>query len=195
MAKNRFAQPLFGKIIYIYETDLRIDQLSTIFNPSTYWIDVTDIDCEVGYIIEFVEGGGLRFVPPSNNGPISLEEEKTNTVARLKAERDQKEEDIIEYNNIILDYDQKSRERMEIAKNFLLDNDIPYIVWTCADNSRTVLTVDDFKNINTLAAQRSNSLHEKYNLLKEYIETVESFDVLKEITMETIIPDDLNEEE
>ena len=84
---------------------------------------------------------------------------------------------------------------MEIAKNFLLDNDIPYIVWTCADNSRTVLTVDDFKNINTLAAQRSNSLHEKYNLLKEYIETVESFDVLKEITMETIIPDDLNKEE
>ena len=64
MSKNRFAQPLYGKIIYIYETNLRMDELATIFNPSPYWIDVTGIDCEVGYIVEFVEGGGLRFVPP-----------------------------------------------------------------------------------------------------------------------------------
>ena len=74
MAKNRFAQPLYGKIIYIYETDLEKDQLATIFDPSTYWIDVTGLDCEVGYILEYVEGGGLRFVPPPNEGPLSLEE-------------------------------------------------------------------------------------------------------------------------
>ena len=47
MSKNRFAQPLYGKIIYIYETNLTMEQLPTILDPSTYWIDVTGLDCEV----------------------------------------------------------------------------------------------------------------------------------------------------
>lgn len=66
MAKNRFAQPLYGKIIYIYETNLTMEQLPTIFDPSTYWIDVTGLDCEVGYIVSFKEGVGLVLAPPPN---------------------------------------------------------------------------------------------------------------------------------
>ena len=66
MPKNRFAQPLYGKIIYIYETDLTMEQLPTIFDPSTYWIDVTGLDCEVGYLVSFKEGVGLVLAPPPN---------------------------------------------------------------------------------------------------------------------------------
>lgn len=66
MSKNRFAQPLYGKIIYIYETDLQKEELSTVFDPSTYWIDVTGIDCEVGYVVDFKEGVCLVLTPPSN---------------------------------------------------------------------------------------------------------------------------------
>lgn len=66
MAKNRFAQPLYGKIIYIYETNLIMEQLPTIFDPSTYWIDVTGLDCEVGYLVSFKEGVGLVLAPPPN---------------------------------------------------------------------------------------------------------------------------------
>lgn len=65
--KNRFAQPLYGKIIYIFETNLTMEQLPTIFDPSTYWIDVTGIDCEVGYLVEFKEGAGLILTPPPNS--------------------------------------------------------------------------------------------------------------------------------
>ena len=61
--KNRFAQPLYGKIIYIFETNLTMEQLPTIFDPSTYWIDVTGIDCEVGYLVDFKEGAGLILTP------------------------------------------------------------------------------------------------------------------------------------
>lgn len=193
MARNRFAQPLYGRIIYIYETDLEKDQLATIFDPSTYWIDVTGLDCEVGYILEYVEGGGLRFVAPPNNDPLTLEEEKTNKVALMKAERDKREADIVEYRDIALDYDNKARERMRIARTSLEDNDIPYILWTCADNTHAVLTVEDFKNINTLASQRSIALHEQYNKLKEYIDTIETFEELDEITFDTIVPE--NEDE
>jgi hypothetical protein len=66
MAKNRFAQPLYGKIIYIFETNLTMEQLPTIFDPSTYWIDVTGLDCEVGYLVSFKEGVGLVLAPPPN---------------------------------------------------------------------------------------------------------------------------------
>lgn len=65
--KNRFAQPLYGKIIYIFETNLTMEQLPTIFDPSTYWIDVTGIDCEVGYLVNFQEGAGLILTPPPNS--------------------------------------------------------------------------------------------------------------------------------
>lgn len=64
--KNRFAQPLYGKIIYIFETNLTMEQLPTIFDPSTYWIDVTGLDCEVGYLVDFKEGAGLILTPPPN---------------------------------------------------------------------------------------------------------------------------------
>lgn len=66
MKKNRFAQPMYGKIIYIYETDLEISQLSTIFSPTTFWIDVTGLDCEVGYLVDFKEDVGLVLTPPPN---------------------------------------------------------------------------------------------------------------------------------
>lgn len=84
MARNRFAQPLYGKIIYIYETNLKKEELATIFDPSTYWIDVTGIDCEVGYIIEYVEGGGLRFVPPPNK-EYTFEDEQARMLEKVNA--------------------------------------------------------------------------------------------------------------
>lgn len=81
MSKNRFAQPLYGKIIYIYETDLPFEELSTVFDPKTYWIDVTGQDCEVGYIAKFVEGGGVVFAAPETAEPTETEKQ----AARIKA--------------------------------------------------------------------------------------------------------------
>lgn len=189
MSRNRFAQPLYGKIIYIYETDLEKEQLATIFDPSTYWIDVTGIDCEVGYILEYVEGGGLHFVPPPNDGPLSLEEAKANKIALMKAERDNREVAFIDYKDITLDYDDKARERMRIAQQALEDNNIESQLWTCADNVQVLLTVQDFKNINTLAAQRSGALHVQYNKLKEYINSLTTIEEVDAVTFDTEVPE------
>lgn len=84
MSKNRFAQPLYGKIIYIFETDLAFDQLSTVFSPTTYWIDVTGIDCEVGYLVEFKEGVGLVLTPPPNK-ELTLDELKAQKLELIDA--------------------------------------------------------------------------------------------------------------
>lgn len=168
MARNRFAQPLYGKIIYIYETDLEKDQLATIFDPSTYWIDITGLDVEVGYILEYVEGGGLRFVPPPNDGPLSLEETKANKIALMKAKRDTSETEPIEYNGNRYDYDDKARDRINAAI-VALDISGQSIEWTTADNTNVAVTAQDLRNIIAAVALRSNILHVKYRELKEQV--------------------------
>lgn len=189
MARNRFAQPLYGKIIYIYETDLTMEQLSIIFDPATYWIDVTGQDCEVGYIQAYEEGVGIVWVAPPNQAPLTLEEAKDNKIALMKAERDAREVAVIEYKDITLDYDDKARERLRIAREAIEDNNLPGILWTCADNSRAVLTLEDFKGINSLAAERSTLLHDQYNLLKDYIDVIETQEELDSVYFDMEVPE------
>lgn len=82
---NRYAQPLYGKIVYIFETELPFEKLSTIFDPSTYWIDVTNVDCEVGYLVKFVEGIGITFEKPTEvTEEDKLKAEATQELYSLK---------------------------------------------------------------------------------------------------------------
>lgn len=81
---NRYAQLLYGKVIYIFETDLKFEQLSTIFDPSTYWVDVTGMDCEVGYLVSFEDNVGLILTPPPSK-ELTLEEEKAAKLAEVDA--------------------------------------------------------------------------------------------------------------
>lgn len=73
--KNRYAEILYGKVLYIFETDLPFEKLSTIFNPATYWVDVTGMKCEVGYIASFKEGVGIVLTEPPNTEHSLIEEQ------------------------------------------------------------------------------------------------------------------------
>lgn len=86
MPKNRYAQLLYGKILYIFETDLKQEDLTTIFSPDIYWIDVTGQDCEVGYIAEFKEGVGIVFVPPQNKETTVIKYESISPILLSLAE-------------------------------------------------------------------------------------------------------------
>lgn len=115
----------------------------------------------------------------------SLEEVKTNKKNTLKWERDRRETLPITYKDKSFDYDDKARERMRIAQQALEDNNIPSQTWTCADNSITELTVTDFKALNTLAAQRSGQLHEQYNKLKVYVDTLKTVEAIEAVVFDT----------
>ena len=115
----------------------------------------------------------------------SLEEVKTNKKNTLKWERDRRETLPITYKDKSFDYDDKARERMRIAQQALEDNNIPSQTWTCADNSITELTVADFKALNTLAAQRSGQLHEQYNKLKVYVDTLKTVEDVEVVNFDT----------
>lgn len=114
-----------------------------------------------------------------------LQELRDAKKTQMKVERDHREVLPITYKDKIFDYDDKARERMRIAQQALEDNNIPSQTWTCADNTITELTIEDFKAINTLAAQRSGELHIQYNKLKVYIDTLETIEDVQAVTFDT----------
>ena len=99
----------------------------------------------------------------------TLEEVKQKKINELKSHRDTEEVEPIEHNGNIFDYDDKSRDRLHIARQALEDTKQESILWTTADNQRVELYIEDFVAINTNAAVRSNALHVKYNILKEQV--------------------------
>ena len=112
---------------------------------------------------------------PPEPEPPTLDEIKTQKILELKSTRDAKEVANIRTLKGIFDYDDKSRDRLSIARQALTDaGGTGTIVWTTADNQRVPLTVADFAEINTVAAQRSNALHVKYNELKSLVEQAET---------------------
>lgn len=179
---NKIAEVLYGKIANMYETTRSLNEMKKLFAPAALLINVTNIDdVAVGYRVDFKSATDFTLIPPAKILPETLDEVKIAKIKELKAIRDAKEVAIIAYNGKTYDYDDKARERMRIAKDALIDNNIASQTWTCADNTKAELTVDDFRAINTLAAQRSGQLHDRYNDLKNKIEAMTSIDEIRAV--------------
>ena len=124
---------------------------------------------------------------PTDAPPIvkSLDEVKSEKISEFKRKRDTEEVEDIDYNGHPYDYDQKSRERLHIARQALQDSGGEATIdWTTADNQRVTLKVADFAAINGLAAQRSNALHVKYNALKERLKAAKTVEAAEKIKWE-----------
>lgn len=108
---------------------------------------------------------------PTEHYELPLSETKAEKIRYFKSIRDKKEVDPIEVNGALFDYDDKSRDRLYIARQALEDmgGGEAGILWTTADNKRIKMTVKDFAAVNSAAAIRSNQLHVKYNTLKEAV--------------------------
>ena len=136
------------------------------------------------YFNEFAAGkiyvDGQFIDPPPYVPP--LDDVKAAKISELKGIRDAKEVEPIQTDKGIFDYDDKSRDRLAIARQALTDaGGTGTIMWTTADNQRVALGVADFAAINGAAAVRSNSLHVLYNELKEQVNTCETVEEVEAI--------------
>lgn len=156
----------------------------TVIDNGGVWFGEDDYNKLIGNADkEYIyKDGQIVEKPPE---PINIEALKTAKIAEMKAERDNREVQDIEYNGKMFDYDDKSRERLTLARQSLEDNSIDSILWTCADNTFATLTLEEFKAINTLSATRSTALHEQYNKLKLLINSLETEEQIKEVTFDT----------
>jgi penicillin-binding protein-related factor A (putative recombinase) len=156
----------------------------TVIDNGGVWFGQDDYNKLIGNANkEYIyKDGQIVEKPPE---PIDIEALKTAKIAEMKAERDNREVQDIEYNGKMFDYDDKSRERLTLSRQALEDNKTESILWTCADNTFATLTLEDFKAINTLSATRSTQLHEQYNKLKLLINSLETEEQIKEVTFDT----------
>ena len=128
---------------------------------------------------------GATLTPPEQ----TLEELKTTKIADMKAERDIKEVEPIEYNGNFFDYDDKARDRINAAIIALEQlGEEASLAWTTADNTEVMVTAQDLKNVISAVAVRSNNLHIAYRDAKEAVKTVENEEALEAIKLEDYIP-------
>lgn len=177
---NKFAQTMYGKIIYIYETMLEKDQLSTIFDPTTYWIDVTGQDVEVGYIVNFIDGVGITFSPPSNE-ELTLDEEKEKKIEWLNAIRDSKDLEPITTDKGTFDFDENAQKSIDLALKVASIQGIEQTSWTLYDNTEVIVTVEDLNNVILTAGVRKIQNHAHCVELKNQVRECETIDEVRAI--------------
>ena len=97
----------------------------------------------------------------------SLQEIKAAKIAELKAQRDSKEVEPITYNGNRYDYDEKARDRINVAIAALGDTDS--LSWTTADNKEVTVTGVDLRSVLIEVAKRSIALHKAYRVAKEKV--------------------------
>lgn len=187
------------KKVYIIEIDkkyagvLTLD--STDKSPSGRWnipANCTEIEppVEKEGFLRVWNGSNWEYkeVPKEPSEPeLTLDELKASKIAEMKAERNIREQQIIEYNGNTFDYDDLARERLLLGRQSLEDAGVEdaKLKWTCSDNEITYLGVEDFKGINTVAATRSIMLHDTYNKLKVLINACGTKEELEKVTFDT----------
>ena len=174
---------------YAGQQDCQLDPIATKREGHEVWL--LPANCTWEEPLEEKEGYKIKWngeaweyeeipVPPEPEPP-TLEEVKEQKIRELKGIRDTKEVEPIRTDKGIFDYDDKSRDRLYIARQALTDAGGGEIVWTTADNQRVSMGIADFAAINGAAAVRSNALHIKYNELKQRVNACESVEEVKTI--------------
>lgn len=96
-----------------------------------------------------------------------LEVLRQRKIAELKYQRDIAEVQPIEYNGNLYDYDDKARDRINVAIAAL--GDTGSLSWTTADNKEVTVTGVDLRSVLIEVAKRSIALHTAYRTAREKV--------------------------
>lgn len=96
-----------------------------------------------------------------------LEVIKQRKITELKYQRDKAEVTPIEYNGNLYDYDEKARDRINVAIAAL--GDTGSLSWTTADNKEVTVTGVDLRSVLIEVAKRSIALHNAYRAAREKV--------------------------
>lgn len=114
----------------------------------------------------------------------TLAEVKADKVQSLKAERDAREVEPIEYGGNLYDYDDKARERINAAIIALdVQGADASIDWTTATNADVKVTANDLRMVIASVANRSNALHVAYRVAKGKVEQAITVAEVEAITL------------
>lgn len=127
---------------------------------------------------------GSVYPKPAPTDAELLAVAKPAKIAELKAERDAREVEPIEYGGNLYDYDDKARERINAAIIALdVQGADASIDWTTADNQDVKVTADDLRCVIAAVAQRSNALHVAYRAAKDKVEQATTVTEIEAVTL------------
>ena len=127
---------------------------------------------------------GSVYPKPAPTDAELLAAAKPAKIAELKAERDSKEVEPIEYGGNLYDYDEKARDRINAAIiALLLQGEGATIDWTTADNQDVKVTANDLRMVIAAVAVRSNTLHMAYRKAREQVEAASTAEEVEAVTM------------
>lgn len=127
---------------------------------------------------------GTVYEKPAPTDAELLEAAKPAKIAELKAQRDSKEVEPIEYGGNLYDYDDKARERINAAIIALESaGTSATLTWTTADNQDVSVTAADLRAIVAAVAVRSNALHIAYRKAKAQVEQATTIAEVEAITL------------
>lgn len=128
---------------------------------------------------------GTVYPKPAPTDAELLATAKPAKIAELKAERDSKEVEPIEYQGYSFDYDSKARERISAAIIALeVAGASATLTWTTADNKDVKVTADDLRCVIAAVGQRSNALHVAYRASKDKVEQAATVAEVEAVTLD-----------
>lgn len=128
---------------------------------------------------------GSVYAKPEPTDAELLAVAKPAKIAELKAERDSKEVEPVEYGGHLYDYDSKARDRISAAIIALdVQGEGAKISWTTADNEDAVVTARDLRAIVAAVAVRSNALHVAYRTAKDKVEQATTVAEVDTVTLQ-----------
>lgn len=127
---------------------------------------------------------GSVYLKPAPTDAELLAAAKPAKITALKAERDSKEVEPVEYGGYLYDYDSQARDRIAAAIIALdVQGADASIDWTTADNSDVKVTADDLRCVIAAVAQRSNALHVAYRAAKDKVEQATTVADVEAVTL------------
>lgn len=128
---------------------------------------------------------GSVYLKPAPTDAELLAAAKPAKIAELKAERDAREVEPIEYGGNLYDYDDKARERINAAIIALdVQGADASIDWTTATNADVKVTANDLRMVIASVAQRSNALHVAYRAAKDKVEAATTVAEVEAVTLD-----------
>lgn len=128
---------------------------------------------------------GTVYEKPAPTDEEMLASAKPAKIAELKAERDSKEVEPIEFGGNLYDYDDKARERINAAIIALESTgSSATLTWTLANNQDVKVTASDLRGVIAQVALRSDKLHTAYRKAKAKVEAATSKEEVDAITLE-----------
>ena len=177
---NPLESELQGKTIYLLPANATFEKpnlqegFASVFNGKweniednrgkEYWLDTDTFGTPAHTMKELgAFPANSVFTAPAK----TLEQLKADKINELKSIRDAEEVKPIEYNGNIYDYDEKARNRINVAIAALGDTDS--LSWTTADNKEVTVTGVDLRSVLIEVAKRSIALHKAYRDAREKV--------------------------